>query len=48
MQKNDIRLMSIGDRQRLPETVRKALEQGIQETAGNSKLTLNLALAMES
>lgn len=48
MQKNDIRLMSIGDRQRLPETVRKALEQGIQETAGNSKLTLNLALSYGS
>ncbi len=48
MLKNDIRLMSIGDRQRLPEAVRAALEQSIKETAGNSKLTLNLALSYGS
>ncbi|MGB3210500.1 MAG: isoprenyl transferase [Desulforhopalus sp.] len=44
MQKNEIRLMSIGDRQRLPEAVRESLQKGIELTAGNSKLTLNLAL----
>ena len=45
MQKNDIRLMSIGDRQRLPESVREVLVNAIEETAGNSQLTLNLALS---
>ncbi len=48
MLKNDIRLMSIGDRQRLPEAVRATLEQSIKETAGNTKLTLNLALSYGS
>lgn len=45
MQKNDIRLMSIGNRTRLPETVRQSLERVIAETSENSKLTLNLALS---
>jgi len=45
MQINQIRLMSIGDRQRLPDTVRATLEQAIEATSGNSKLTLNLALS---
>ena len=48
MQKNNIRLMSIGDRQRLPDVVREELERGIRETAGNNKLTLNLALSYGS
>ena len=48
MQKNNVRLLSIGDRQRLPEVVREALEKGIRETAGNTKLTLNLALSYGS
>lgn len=48
MQKNDIRLMSIGDRQRLPDAVRESLERGIEATAENSKLTLNLALSYGS
>ena len=48
MQKNNVRLMSIGDRQRLPDVVREALERGIRETAGNTKLTLNLALSYGS
>lgn len=48
MQKNDIRLMSIGDRQRLPKEVRESLERGIAVTSGNSKLTLNLALSYGS
>lgn len=48
MQKNEIRLLSIGDRQRLPEVVREALERGINETSGNTKLTLNLALSYGS
>ncbi len=45
MQKNAIRLVSIGDRERLPEAVRASLEKAISETSGNSKLTLNLALS---
>ncbi len=48
MQKNDIRLVSIGDRQRLPADVRQSLEEVIEETSGNSKLTLNLALSYGS
>lgn len=48
MQKNDIRLMSIGDRQRLPDAVRNSLERGIEATSGNTKLTLNLALSYGS
>ena len=45
MQKNDIRLMSIGDRSRLPESVRETLESVIKKTSANSKLILNLALS---
>ncbi len=45
MKKNDIRLVSIGDRDRLPEAVQKSLAKAISETSGNSKLTLNLALS---
>ena len=48
MQKNGIRLMSIGDRSRLPETVRLALEETIAATSGNCNLTLNLALSYGS
>jgi undecaprenyl diphosphate synthase len=45
MQKNDIRLLSIGDRSRLPDQVRSSLEEAIAATSGNSKLILNLALS---
>jgi undecaprenyl diphosphate synthase len=45
MMKNDIRLMSIGDHERLPVSVRQALQNTIRQTASNSKLTLNLALS---
>ncbi len=48
MQKNDIRLISIGDRQRLPVAVRESLQRVIDATSGNSKLTLNLALSYGS
>ena len=48
MQQNDIRLVSIGDRERLPDGVRASLTKAISETAGNSKLTLNLALSYGS
>lgn len=45
MQKNDIRLVSIGDRKRLPSGVRKSLEAVIEATKNNRELTLNLALS---
>lgn len=45
MQKNGIRLRAIGDHSRLPEDVRRSLESVIKDTAGNDKLTLNLALS---
>ncbi len=48
MQENNIRLMSIGDRERLPDAVRICLEKTIAATASNSKLTLNLALSYGS
>lgn len=45
MQQNEIRLVSIGDRDRLPDPVRASLARSIAETSGNTKLTLNLALS---
>jgi len=45
MQKNQIRLMSVGNRDRLPDAVRQALENTIKATSGNARLTLNLALS---
>lgn len=45
MQKNGIRLLSIGDHSRLPEGVRRSLYDTINATANNRKLTLNLALS---
>ena len=48
MQENNIRLLSIGDRGRLPDPVRTCLEKTIEATASNSKLTLNLALSYGS
>ena len=45
MQKNGIRLVSIGDQTRLPVAVRKSLQSVIKATENNRKLTLNLALS---
>ncbi|WP_457576728.1 isoprenyl transferase [Desulfomarina sp.] len=45
MQENDIRLVSIGDRSKLPGQVKISLENTIAATSGNSKLILNLALS---
>ena len=45
MQKNDIRLISIGDRSKLTDSVRGALEEAIDKTSQNSTLILNLALS---
>jgi|APCry1669188879_1035177.scaffolds.fasta_scaffold12354_2 undecaprenyl diphosphate synthase len=44
MNKNGVRLATIGRTQDLPGPVRKRLERAIAETAHNSKLTLTLAL----
>lgn len=45
MVKNSIRLTCIGDTAKLPKDVREVLDKSIEQTAGNSKLTLNLALS---
>ena len=45
MVKNSIRLTCIGDIVKLPKDVREVLEKTMRETAGNDKLTLNLALS---
>ena len=45
MEKNRIRLRCLGDRERLPVNVRKVLDESIERTAGNDRLTLNLALS---
>jgi undecaprenyl diphosphate synthase len=45
MQKNDICLSCIGELERLPDEVREVLLDSIAKTAGNSAMTLNLALS---
>jgi undecaprenyl diphosphate synthase len=45
MMDNDIRLNAIGQIDRLPNFVRKALEETMQATAQNRSMTLNLALS---
>lgn len=45
MQRNGIRLRCTGDIQRIPDSPRKALLKAIEETSGNTKFTLNLALS---
>lgn len=45
MQKNGIRLVSIGDQSKLPVGVRNSLQSVIKATENNKKLTLNLALS---
>jgi undecaprenyl diphosphate synthase len=42
---NDIRLVTIGDRSRLPDFVREPLEALIADSAENAKMTLCLALS---
>ena len=48
LQKNNIRLMTIGDLSRLPETVKNKLEECTQLTANNTGLKLILALSYSS
>ncbi|MCU7492851.1 MAG: isoprenyl transferase [Ignavibacteria bacterium] len=42
---NGVRLSTIGNRDSLPDVVRQELEQAVEKTSGNTKLTLNLALS---
>ncbi|MDH3649905.1 MAG: isoprenyl transferase [Saprospiraceae bacterium] len=44
MMDNDIRLMAIGDQEKLPDKTRKALLEGIRITSENQRMTLTLAL----
>ncbi len=44
LNENSIRLQTIGDISRLPERSRKALQQAIEDTAKNDRMTLVLAL----
>ncbi len=45
MEKNEIRLNCLGETSRLPDGVRRTLEDTINRTAGNDKMVLNLALS---
>lgn len=45
LHKNNVRLLSIGDRARLPEDARRRLKKSIETTAQNTGLTLVLALS---
>lgn len=45
LNKNNIRLTTIGDLNSLPDIVRKELHQAIEKTKNNTGLTLNLALS---
>jgi undecaprenyl diphosphate synthase len=45
LQKRGIRLMAIGELDRLPASIRKILEDIIKKTADNDRMVLNLALS---
>ena len=45
MMKRDIRLTTIGEIERLPSTLQKALREAIAMTAGNRSMTVTLALS---
>lgn len=44
LNKNDIKLQAVGDLSKLPGSTRKALQNGIEETRSNQRMTLTLAL----
>lgn len=48
LQKNNIRLQTIGNTGSLPEETRKTLQQSIDDTARNTRMTLILALSYSS
>lgn len=45
MMSNNIRFNVIGDREELPEDVNAAVQEAVEKTAGNSGMTLTLALS---
>lgn len=48
LQKNNIRLQTIGDTESLPEACRRELQEAIDATAKNTRMTLILALSYSS
>ena len=48
LQKRGIRLMAVGELDRLPKTISKILKDIIEKTAGNDRMVLNLALSYGS
>ncbi len=48
MMKNGVRLNAIGDLEQLPKKAQKHLFQSMEQTAGNTKCTLTLALSYSS
>ena len=48
LQKNNIRLNMIGQREKLPPDVRRELDKTLELTGGNEAMTLNLALSYGS
>ncbi|MBI1308024.1 MAG: isoprenyl transferase [Bacteroidetes bacterium] len=48
LMKNNIRLDTIGDRDQLPDDCRAELEEAIETTSGNNRMTLILALSYSS
>ncbi|HSG68276.1 MAG TPA: isoprenyl transferase [Bacteroidales bacterium] len=45
LNKNNVRLRAIGDLDSLPDRTRKQLERAVENTAGNNRMTLVLALS---
>jgi len=48
LDKNEVRLAAIGDLGNLPDDCRRELERGMERTASNEKIQLNLALSYSS
>jgi undecaprenyl diphosphate synthase len=48
LNKNNIRLQVIGDLEMLPDTARTGLQEALQDTSGNTGLTLVMALSYSS
>ena len=48
LKKNGVRIAAIGDLERLPDNVRRILQECIEETAGGKGLTLVIALSYSS
>jgi undecaprenyl diphosphate synthase len=45
LHQNDIRLTAMGDKEALPDEVQKQLEEAMEKTRDNKRMTLNLALS---